>query len=166
MIRSVFFASLRFKYTLLMALLIGFFILGGIFLAEQNLRRSLVRESVEKGVGVARGVAFNVEDPLLSGDDLSLFSALKTAGRSQGVVYVVIVDEQGQVKVASSIDLVGTTWRWPGEPEPSAEGEGYLLRRSLAGDLFDVEVPILLVGDKPLPLGSIHLGLSQSHENQ
>ena len=32
--------------------------------------------------------------------------------------------------------------------------------------MFDVEVPILLVGDKPLPLGSIHLGLSQSHVKQ
>ncbi len=160
-----FFSSLRFKFALLMVLVIGLFILGGLFLFEQNLRSSLVRESVEKGVGVARSVAFNVEDPLLTGDDLSLFSAVKIASRSQGVVYVVIVDEQGQVKAASDIDRVGEVWHWPGAVDPVKTGEGYLLRSGAGGDLFDVEVPILLVGDKPLPLGSIHLGLSQAQVN-
>jgi len=160
------FASLRFKFTLLMALVIGFFILGGLFLTEQNMRRSLVRESVEKGVGVARGVAFNVEDPLLTGDDLYLFSAVKTAGRSQGVVYVVIVDDHGQVKAASDFDRVGKPWHWSETTSSVTQGDGYLLRRNAGGSLFDVEVPILLVGDRPLPLGSIHLGLSQSQVNR
>lgn len=161
-----FVASLRFKFTVLMALVIGFFILGGLFLTEQNMRRSLVRESVEKGVGVARGVAFNVEDPLLTGDDLTLFSAVKTAGRSQGVVYVLIVDDQSLVKAANDFDMVGTYWHWAEDAVPVIKGEGYLLRRNSEGTLFDVEVPILLVGDKPLQLGSIHLGLSQARVNQ
>ncbi len=161
-----FISSLRFKFTVLMTLVIGFFILGGIVLTEQNMRRSLVRESVEKGVGVARGVAFNVEDPLLTGDDLTLFSAVKTAGRSQGVLYVLIVDDQNLVKAASDFDKVGTYWRWPEDASSVTKGEGYLLRRNSEGSLFDVEVPILLVGDNPLQLGSIHLGLSQSQVNQ
>lgn len=161
-----FLSSLRFKFALLMALVISLFILGGLFLTEQNMRRSLVRESVEKGVGVARGVAFNVEDPLLTGDDLYLFSAVKTAGRSQGVVYVVIVDEQEQVRAASDMSLVGSPWRWPGQEAPVDKGMGYLLRRGAGGSLLDVEVPILLVGDTPLKLGSIHLGLSQAQVSQ
>lgn len=161
-----FLSSLRFKFSLLMALVIGLFILGGLFLTEQNMRRSLVRESVEKGVGVARSVAFNVEDPLLTGDDLYLFSAVKTASRSLGVVYVVIVDEKDQVKAASDMDLVGKPWHWPGSDNAVEERSDYLLRRSEGGGLLDVEVPILLVGDKPLRLGSIHLGLSQGQVNK
>ena len=160
-----FLSSLRFKFALLMALVIGLFILGGLFLAEQNMRRSLVRESVEKGVGVARAVAFNVEDPLLTGDDLYLFSAVKTASRSQGVVYVVIVDENGVIKAADDIKLVGQPWSWPDGAGAETRGDGYLLRQS-AGSLLDVEVPILLVGEQPLPLGAIHLGLSQVRVNR
>ncbi|WP_020676461.1 adenylate/guanylate cyclase domain-containing protein [Geopsychrobacter electrodiphilus] len=161
-----FFSSLRFKFTLLMAMVIGFFILGGLFLTEQNMRRSLLRENIEKGVGVARAVAFNVEDPLLTGDDLYLFSAVKTAGRSQGVTYAVIVDDKDRVKAASDIGQVGMHWLWSGAAAPEEIGDGYLLRRNAEGSLLDVEVPILLVGDKPLQLGSIHLGLSQTHVNQ
>ncbi len=157
-----FLASLRFKFALFMALVIGLFILGGLILFEQNLRRSLVRESVDKGVGVARSVAFNVEDPLLTGDDLALFSAVKIASRSQDVVYVVIVDETGQIKAASDIAMVGKPWNWEGQEKPSRRGKDYLLRPTDAGNLLDIEVPILLVGDKPVPLGSIHLGLSQA----
>lgn len=157
-----FFSSLRFKFALLMALVIALFIVGGLFLAERNMRRSLVRESIDKGVGVARAVAFNAEDPLLTGDDLYLFSAVKTASRSQGVVYAVIVDEKGKVRAASDMSLVDKAWHWPAGVGREERGDGYLLRRSSeGGGLLDVEVPIMLVGDQPLRLGSIHLGISQ-----
>ncbi|MCF6179792.1 MAG: HAMP domain-containing protein, partial [Geopsychrobacter sp.] len=72
----------------------------------------------------------------------------------------------GVVKAASDMDQVGTHWRWSGLDLPVRKGADYLLRRNESSSLLDVEVPILLVGAKPLNLGSIHLGLSQSQVGQ
>ena len=67
-----FFASLRFKFALTLALFGGLLTLSVLIFLENSLRQTLIRESIEKGLGVARGVAFNAEDPLLTGDDLYL----------------------------------------------------------------------------------------------
>ena len=56
-----FFSSLRFKFAFTMAVFSALLMLGVIFILEQNFRESLVRENIEKGLGIARGVAFNAD---------------------------------------------------------------------------------------------------------
>ena len=159
-------ASLRFKFALLLALFSGVLMLAVMLLMEQNIRNSLVRENIEKGLGIARGVAFNAEDPLLTGDDLYLFSAVKNAVRGSGVKYALIVDRQGKVRAAADMSRVGTTFRLPaGAPQLEVQSN-YLVRRiGGAGGVLDLEVPIYSVADRPIRLGDIHLGLSEERVN-
>jgi sensor histidine kinase regulating citrate/malate metabolism len=81
-----FFSSLQFKIVLLITIFSAVLMGSVILYLERDIRQSMIAESVEKGLGIARGVAFNAEDPLLTGDDLYLFSAVNIARKSQGVV--------------------------------------------------------------------------------
>jgi class 3 adenylate cyclase len=157
------FCSLRFKFALALALFSSILMLAVMGLLEQSIRRSLVRESIEKGIGIARGVAFNAEDPLLTGDDLYLFSAVKNAGRSPGIVYAIIVDRQGRIRAAGDMDAVGENFRVAAGAEPVAAEKGYRVLRTVRDDapVLDLEVPIFSVADNPIRLGEIHLGLSE-----
>ena len=52
------FCGPRFKLALALALFNSILLLAVMGLLEQSFRRSLVRESNDKGTGIARGVAF------------------------------------------------------------------------------------------------------------
>ncbi|GAB6081294.1 hypothetical protein JCM30471_02080 [Desulfuromonas carbonis] len=161
--RIAVFASLRFKFALLLALFSGALMLAVMLLMEQNIRSSLVRENIEKGLGIARGVAFNAEDPLLTGDDLYLFSAVKNAVRGSGIEYALIVDRKGRIRAAADMARVGTDFTLPGEARLLPVEGSYVVRRVGNGaGLLDLEVPIYSVADRPVRLGDIHLGLSEA----
>lgn len=158
-----FFSSLRFKFAFVLALFSGVLVLGMMFLLEQDIRASLVRESIDKGVGIARGVAFNTEDPLLTGDDIALFSALKNALRSPGIQYAVIVDPKGQVRAADEVNLVGKPFHTFADSILIEQSTEYQVSRHNSGGqaVLDLEVPIVTVAEQTLRLGTIHLGLSE-----
>lgn len=165
---SSIFSGLRFKFALALALFSSALMLTVMGLLEQNIRRSLVRESIEKGVGIARGVAFNAEDPLLTGDDLYLFSALKNASRTTGIRYACIVDRDGLIRAAADVGVVGTPFRIADDARQIASGDDYRVRQTVWGDtdVLDLEVPVLTVADSPIRLGEIHLGLSEEMISQ
>ncbi len=158
-----FFASLRFKFALTIALFGGLLTLSVLIFLENSFRQTLIRESIEKGMGVARGVAFNAEDPLLTGDDIYLFSAIKNATRSPGIRYAFIVDNQQQIRAAEDISLVGQSFDLSNSVAVTTQS-GYQVRRFKSGDemVLDLEVPILTIADTPIRLGVIHLGLSET----
>ncbi|HAD05440.1 MAG: hypothetical protein A2091_00660 [Desulfuromonadales bacterium GWD2_61_12] len=158
-----FFNSLRFKFAFVLAVFSGILALGMMFLLEQDIRTSLIRENIDKGIGIARGVAFNTEDPLLTGDDIALFSALKNALRSPGIQYAVIVDTQGQVRAADDVTRVGKPFvPFAGNDIIEKSGEYQVSRHYLGGEaILDLEVPMVTVGEPPLRLATIHLGLSE-----
>lgn len=158
-----FFSSLRFKFAFVLALFSGVLALGMMFLLEQDIRTSLIRESIDKGLGIARGVAFNTEDPLLTGDDIALFSALKNALRSPGIQYAIIVDPKGKVRAADDVSRVGKDFL----PFPDSivveQSIEYQVSRHHSGKqaVLDLEVPIVTLAEQPLRLATIHLGLSE-----
>jgi len=134
-----------------------------MFLLEQDIRQSMVSESIDKGIGIARGVAFNAEDPLLTGDDLYLFSAVNNALKSPGVVYAMIADDQGIIKASNDMNLVGQTFKLSQNSTPDKTREDYQIMRVRSDDMtiLDLSVPIVTVADTNLHLGDIHLGLSE-----
>ncbi len=158
-----FFTSLRFKFALVLALFSGLLMLSVVVVLEKNIRQSLIRENIEKGIGIARGVAFNAEDPLLTGDDLYLFSAVKNAQRSPGVNYAFIVDREGRIRAAADMSRVGKTYSPPHDARLLREGDGFRVQRTTqeGSSILDLEVPIFSLADQPLRLGKIHLGLSE-----
>lgn len=158
------FSSLRFKFAVLLALFSTSMMLGAMVLLEKDIRSSLIDENIRKGVGIARGVAFNVEDPLLTGDDIYLFSAVKTAIKSAGIRYALILDEKGVVKAADNIDRVGEHFLLPpgSRPEFIADDDYRVFRIPGKGaDVLDLSVPIVTLADRDIKLGEIHLGLSE-----
>jgi class 3 adenylate cyclase len=157
------FASLRFKFALTLALFGGLLTLSVLIFLENSFRQTLIRESIEKGMGVARGVAFNAEDPLLTGDDIYLFSAIKNAIRSPGIRYAFIVDNKKIIRAANDIERVGKSYDLSDTAEVITQ-PGYLVRRHETANeiLLDLEVPVLTISDTPIRLGTIHLGISES----
>lgn len=158
-----FFASLRFKFALTIAMFGGLMTLTVLVFLENSFRQTLIHESIEKGMGVARGIAFNAEDPLLTGDDIYLFSAIKNAIRSPGIRYAFIVDNQQMIRAAQDINRVGQTFAL-GNSVAIETQPGYQVRRfeSVGETVLDLEVPILTVSESPIRLGAIHLGLSET----
>lgn len=155
--------SLRIKGALLLAVFSGCLMLTVMLLLEKNIRQTLVRENIDKGIGIARGVAFNTEDPLLTGDDLYLFSAVKNAARSPGVRYALIVDREGTIRASADMAGVGSAFALPRDAEQvAATGEYRVLRTGAGGSaVLDLAVPVFSVAEQPVRLGEIHLGLSE-----
>lgn len=159
------FSSLRFKFALALALFSSVLMVAVMLLLEQRLRETLVRESVDKGLGVARGLAFNAEDPLLTGDDLYLFSAVKNAIRAPGISYALILDRDGLVRADTSLERIGTPYTPTTDRLLVRDTPDFKVYRIATGGedgLLDLEVPIMTVADPPLRIGAIHLGLSET----
>ncbi len=163
MAEGSFFSSLRFKFALLLAVFGGCLMLAVVGLLAEGMRESLIRQNIDKGVGIARGVAFSSEDPLLTGDDIYLFSAVKNALHSPGVRYALIVDHQRQIRASADMTGIGEPFALPsGAESVEQDQEHRVVRFSQEGDaLLDLEVPVYSVAEQPVRIGEIHLGLSE-----
>ena len=157
------FASLRFKFAAVIALFSTLLMAAVMVLLEQRLRETLVQESIDKGLTAARGLAFNVEDPLLSGDDLALFSAARSAARSPGIDFAVILDRAGTIRADTTVERVGSSYRLADGSQVVHDDPAYRVVRvrTAAGSHLDLEVPIVTVAEPQLKIGAIHLGISE-----
>ncbi len=157
------FASLRFKFALALALFSSLLMVAVMLLLEQRLHDTLVKESIDKGLGIARGLAFNAEDPLLTGDDLYLFSAVKNASRAPGVEYALILDRDRIIRADIDMAKVGTLYASPNSVflQKNDDFQVYRVVPKDGPALLDLQVPIFTLADTPLLIGEIHLGLSE-----
>lgn len=159
-----FFSSLRVKFALLLVIFSGLLMTSVILMLEQNIRHSLYRENINKGIGIARAVAFNAEDPLLTGDDLYLFSAVKNARKSPGIRYALVVDHKLNIRAADDMSRVGQALTPDPRNEVVTETPDYrVIRLAFENEsLLDLQVPVFSVAEDPILLGEIHLGLSEA----
>ena len=125
------FSSLRFKFALALALFSSVLMVAVMLLLEQRLRETLVQESIEKGLGIAQGLAFNAEDPLLTGDDLYLFSAVKNVMRSPGVTYALILDRDKVIRADTRLERIGSTYQPGSDMKPVRSAEAFDVFRTL-----------------------------------
>jgi len=157
------FSSLRFKFALLLGLFAASLLLAVMSLLEHDIRTSLIKENIGKGVGIAGIVALNTEDPLLTGDDIYLFSVVKNAALAPGIRYAMITDRKRMIRAADDMSRVGQEFVLPAGDTLLEESAGYRVRRLADGQrsILDIEVPVVSRSDRTLPLGNIHLGLSE-----
>ncbi len=163
------FSSLRFKFALALALFSSLLMIAVMLLLEQRLHQTLVRESIDKGLGVARGLAFNAEDPLLTGDDLYLFSAVKNAVRAPGVEYALILDRNRLIRADTSMEKIGKAYQPLTDGKFIRQTNDFKVYRVLdiqGIGLLDLEVPIMTIAKPPIRIGEIHLGLSEALINE
>jgi len=65
--------SLKFKLILAILIFVAGLMGTVIGLINKNVGQTLLSESLDKGLAIARGIASSSEDPLLTNDDLTLF---------------------------------------------------------------------------------------------
>jgi class 3 adenylate cyclase len=154
--------SLRFK--ILLGILLFVVVLMGavIGLINRNVGETILSESIDKGLAIARGISISSEDPLLTNDDLALFSTLKGVLDNRGVIYGMIVDKEGTIRAHNDVKLSGRTYGDPTGTTLFKTGKDYVIKSYMAESdkVYDINVPIFSVGATE-EIGKVHLGLSE-----
>ena len=158
---------LKFKIALFVVLLTVVVTAGAGFLITRRMENSLKREIELRGEALARNLAANVEDPVSHGDDLYIARFTTDAMANPGVVYAVVVGEDGNVvgyRDAAHDEFapfLGKPYQPPAGVEPLGRREFLSQTYEDAGwgPMYDVAVPIMLAGRKGI--GEVHVGISQ-----
>lgn len=163
---------LRFKIALFVVLLTVFVTAVAGVLITGRMESSLRREIEMRGETLARNLAANVEDPLSQGDDLYIARFATAAMDNPGVVYAMVVGEEGRIvgyRDAAHDDFTPFLGK-PYEPPPGTEPLGnrdFFSQTYDApewGRLYDVAVPVMLAGQKRI--GVVHVGISREGVNR
>ncbi len=158
---------LKFKIALFVVLLTV--VVTGVagILITGRMESSLRREIEMRGEALARNLAANVEDPLSQGDDLYIARFTTGAMDNPGVVYAIVVGEEGRIvgyRDAAHDDFtpfLGKPYEPPAGVQPLGKRE-FLSQTYDApqwGPVYDVAVPVMLAGQKPI--GAVHVGISR-----
>ncbi|MDO8446683.1 MAG: adenylate/guanylate cyclase domain-containing protein [Deltaproteobacteria bacterium] len=152
------------KYKILIGILFFVATLMGtvIGLINKNVRETILAESIEKGLAVARGIATASEDPLLTNDDLTLFSTLKGIQDNTGVVYGMVVDMEGTIRGHNDVKLSGKPYIGTAGSSVFKIGKDYIINSYMGetGTTYDISIPIFSIGATD-EIGRVHLGLSE-----
>ncbi|OPX18163.1 hypothetical protein BXT86_02580 [candidate division WOR-3 bacterium 4484_100] len=136
---------IRLKFILLIFLLI-LFITGVIFWFTLNrVRQALTNEIKLQGEILARIIALNAEDPLITNDDLYLARLVTDAVKNEGVGYAYITDKKNIIRAHNKIEFVGKSEK----------------RFKSPANLYNVTLPIVLAGKKEIGKVSVGLGTAR-----
>lgn len=133
---------IRLKFSILIFLLILIITDVILWFTINRVRESLTNEIELQGEIVARIIAVNAEDPLITNDDLYLAGLVTGTTENEGVGYAYIVDNNGIIRAHNRIEFVG---------KPI---EAFIP----PSNLYDVALPILLAGKKEIGKVSVGLG--------
>jgi class 3 adenylate cyclase len=153
--------SLKFKLTV--AIIIFVIVLMGpvISLINRTVSELILLEAIEKGLAIARGIASGSEDPLLTNDDLYLYSHLKGVIDNRGVVYAMIVDKNNIVRAHNNVNLSGQPYIEPDGDIFKVNNEYVIKTYSDKKEkLYDITVPISSVRSTD-KIGTVHVVLSE-----
>lgn len=158
--------GLRLKFSLLV---IGLISLVVFFLSWLSLRRmedSLKEEIALRGEVLARNIAANAEDPLVTHDDLYLARLVTDAIKTKGVSYCIVLDAEGIIRAHKDLTLLGKTYSSPKDIKPLSQED--ILAQEYSSEkgerLTDIALPIVLAGVKKI--GSVHVGVSHEEIEQ
>jgi len=155
------FRSLKFKLTV--AIIIFVIALMGpvISLINRTVSELIHLEAIEKGLAIARGIASSSKDPLLTNDDLSLYSHLKGVIDNRGVVDAMIVDKKNIVRAHNNINLSGQPYIEP-RGDIFKFHKDYVIKTytDKSEKLYDITVPIFSVRSTD-KIGTVHVVLSE-----
>ncbi len=161
--RSSIIFSIRTKYTAMILIFIAALMLSVLGLVNKSVSEVVLEQGLEKGLAVARGVAAASDDPLLTDDDLTLFTVVKGVTENRGILYGMIVGKDNRIRAHSD---VSKSHREYSEPPGSAilkEGADYNIRTYTdtgMGLVYDITVPITSVRIKE-GFGTVHVGISR-----
>ncbi len=154
--------SLKLKLVISMLVFIAALMGTVIGFINKNVGETILSESIEKGLAIARGIATASEDPLLTNDDLTIFSTLKGVTDNRGVIYGMVVDKEGSIRGHNDVKLSGKPYSEVSGAEISKTGSDHVIKsyQEKSGKVFDISVPIYSKGAGE-EIGRVHLGLSE-----
>ena len=154
--------SIKTKFTVFILLFVGILMLSVLTFLERSVGEAILKESIEKGLSLANGISASSEDPLLTDDDLALFSIVKRTMRSRGIAYAIIVDSDGIIKAHNDTQYTGERYAPEGGSDILQAGNGYsvsYLERD--GGIYNaaVEISSEHLGGT---IGWAHIGISST----
>lgn len=154
--------SLKFKLLTGILLFVGLLMGTVIGLINRNVGETILSESLEKGLAIARGIASASEDPLLTNDDLTLFTTMKGVIDNRGVVYGMVVDKDGRIRAHNDVNLSGKPYMEPSGASVFRTGKDYLIKSYMGESerIYDISIPVFSIGATD-EIGGVHLGLSE-----
>lgn len=139
--------SRLFKKTLvLMIVLFGVIATATSMVSSWNLFRQLTREYQSKGAAIAKSIADSSVEVLLNGDAATVQSILDQFDEIDGVAYVFVTDNAGEIISHTFVPSVPEeVKKFEAEARRSREGELTItsLTRAGMGNILDIGAPIL-----------------------
>ncbi|MCK5243055.1 SpoIIE family protein phosphatase [bacterium] len=154
--------GLRYKFGVSITLLITTTIIFISFFALKGEEQALRAEIEQRGITISKNMAVNAVKPLLRGEILPLASLVKDAMGNKGVMYALLVDENGMIVAHNNIAESGKFYERPVCVLP-LEHQTIAISRVFQFEkvkTVDIAIPILL--QNQAKLGEAHIGLSQS----
>src|SRR5499433_2288926 len=146
--------SLKAKLSLLITAVL---VLVVIVLLRQQ-QSSLTVEMTKRGRAIAENLAAGAKTSLLQRDDLTLAVLVKDAMKDSDITYVVITDENGQIRAHSDLNKIGETIERPAPLAPASDEITVTSYRSPRGGIIDFAVPLTF---SRVRLGALYLGCSE-----
>ncbi|MBN1596302.1 SpoIIE family protein phosphatase [candidate division FCPU426 bacterium] len=153
--------SLRYKFGLSVTLLLTLTIIFISFFALQGEERALRTELEQRGITIAKNMAVNAAKPLLRGEILPLASLVKDAMGNKGVMYALLVDENGMIVAHNKISESGKTYERPLGVLPLERRMMSISRPFMFEKIKTVDIAIPVLLQNQAKLGEVHIGLSQ-----
>jgi serine phosphatase RsbU (regulator of sigma subunit) len=154
--------GLRFKFGLSVTLLITLTIIFISFFALKGEEQALRAEMEQRGITIAKNMAVSAAKPLLRGEILPLASLVKDAMGNKGVMYAMVVDENGMIVAHNNISESGNSYERPVGVLP-LEHRAIAISKTFLFEnvkIVDIAIPVLL--QNQAKLGEAHVGLSQA----
>ncbi|MGQ9707041.1 MAG: adenylate/guanylate cyclase domain-containing protein [bacterium] len=151
--------SLRIKWTILVVLLV--FLVTGLIsgLVVRRVNEVMIREVRLRGEVLAKNLAANSCDPMMSEDDLTPPLLVKEIMKNEGVVYCYIVDNNNIINAPNS-KLENKEYVIPSGLQANLNND-VLIQEYKEGkvEIIDISAPIIFGGIKRI--GTVYLGLSK-----
>lgn len=157
------FSSIRIKFLAIIVLFVAVLMLTVIGFINKTVGEVVLEQGLEKGLAVARGVATASDDPLLTNDDLTLFTVIKGITENRGIIYGFIVGRDNKIKAHSSVAESGKDYKTRPGIKTLRQGNDYTIiyyDDQKLGFVYDIAVPISSVRLRE-SIGSVHIGITR-----
>ncbi len=158
--------SVRYKIagTLIVVLSLAVLSLGIVTFARQNA--ILRNEMKSRAATLAQQLASVGKEGLLTKQELPVFSAISDIRKHEGVVYAVVLDDEGRVFAHSDMSRKGTVLNEAAD-RVALKADALLFQETSFNNdsVLDATMPILL-STKNLKLGVARIGLSEKALNE
>lgn len=123
-------------------------------------KEALTNEVKLRGLSIAKNLANNISDFILTEDELSIARIISETMNNKGIEYVLVVDEKKIIKAHNNLELLGTSYKEPENAQIIEEKPNKILlfTDQKNNKKIDFSAPVIAKGK--IKLGTVHLGIS------